>query len=84
MALVAKKNVDESWIDAVIRLASAKGCVDQGLAAFEARRASGYKEYEAAYLALKELDCLEIVNLPGDSQQTLNEAENDQIEPPGS
>jgi hypothetical protein len=84
MALVAKKNVDESWADAVIRATSAKGCADRGLAAFEARRASGYKEYEAAYLALQECDCLAAVDLPGDPQQPLNEAESDQIEPPGS
>lgn len=84
MALVAKKNVDESWTDAVIRATSANGCADQGLAAFEARKASGYKEYEAAYLALQECGCLDTVNLPGDPQQPLIEAESDQIEPPGS
>ena len=84
MALVAKKNVDESWTDAVIRLASAKGCADRGLAAFEARKASGYKEYEAAYLALQECGCLHVVDLPGDPQQPPLEAESDQIEPPGS
>jgi len=84
MALVAKKNVDESWADAIIRLTSANGSADQGLAAFEARKAAGYKEYEAAYLALQECDCLDVVNLPGDPQQLPIEAESDQIEPPGS
>jgi hypothetical protein len=84
MALVAKKNVDESWAEAVIRATSPKGCADRGMAAFEARKAGGYKDYEAAYLALQECDCLDIVNLPGDPQQPLLEAESDQIEPPGS
>jgi hypothetical protein len=84
MALVARKNVDESWADAVTRAAAAKGCADQGLMAFEARKAAGYKEYEAAYLALQECNCLDVVDLPGDPQQPPIEAESDQIEPPGS
>lgn len=84
MALVAKRNVDESWADAVARLASSKDQSAPCLAAFETRLSAGYKEYEAAYLALQEFDCLDHVDLPGDPQQPLSEAESDQIEPPGS
>lgn len=84
MALVAKRNVDESWADAVARLASSKNRVAACIDAFEARVSAGYKEYEAAYLALQEFECLHRVDLPGDPQQPLSEAESDQIEPPGS
>jgi hypothetical protein len=84
MALVAKRNVDESWADAVARAASSKGRAAACVATFEARISAGYKDYEAAYLAIQEFDCLDFVDLPGDPQQPLSEAESDQIEPPGS
>jgi hypothetical protein len=84
MALVAKRISTESWSDAVRRIGGSKGVARECLAAFEARKAAGCKEYEAAYLALEEFGCLAEVDLPGDPQQPLNQAESDQIEPPGS
>lgn len=84
MALVAKRNVEESWEDAIARMASPRGHATACLAIFETRVSSGFKEHEAAYLALQELECLQRVDLPGDPQQPLIEAESDQIEPPGS
>ena len=84
MARVAKRKVDESWADAVARLAASKGMTAVCVAAFDTRVSAGCKEYEAAYLALRDFDCLHRVDLPGDPQQPLNDAESDQIEPPGS
>jgi hypothetical protein len=84
MALVAKRISTESWSEALARIASDKQIERECLAAFETRKAAGYKDYEAAYLALEEFGCLDYVNLPGDPQQPLNQAESDQIEPPGS
>jgi hypothetical protein len=84
MALVAKRISTESWSDAVRRIGGSKGLARECLAAFETRKAAGFKEHEAAYLALEEFGCLDEVDLPGDPQQPLNQAESDQIEPPGS
>jgi hypothetical protein len=84
MALVAKRISTESWRDAVRRIGARKQLEEECLAAFETRKAAGHKEYEAAYLALEEFGCLDAVDLPGDPQQPLNQAESDQIEPPGS
>jgi hypothetical protein len=41
-------------------------------------------EHVAAYRTLDAHGCLDRVTLPGDSQKQPEQAENDQIEPPGS
>jgi len=84
MARVARKLGLESWRDAVARRGGEAGCAEACLEAFEAYRIAGDSEFIAAYRAMEKFDCLDRVSLPGDPEQPLDEAENDQIEPPGS
>jgi hypothetical protein len=84
MARVARKLGLEGWRDAVARRGGEVGCARDCLEAFEAYREAGDSEFIAAYRALEKYDCLDLVSLPGDPEQPLDEAENDQIEPPGS
>jgi len=84
MALVARRVGLESWREAVARRAA---MVDRGsacLAAFDEACAAGVPEHIAAYRTLDAHGCLDRVNIPGDSQKQPEQAENDQIEPPGS
>ncbi len=84
MALVARKVGLESWREAVARRAAMADRVNACLAAFDEACAAGVPEHVAAYHTLDAHGCLDRVILPGDSQQQPEQAENDQIEPPGS
>lgn len=84
MARVARKVGLESWRDAVARHAATANRVAECLAAFDTACADGAPEHVAAYRALEAHGCLARVILPGDSQQEPDQAESDQIEPPGS
>ncbi|MGY6569131.1 MAG: hypothetical protein ACXIVE_09065 [Salinarimonas sp.] len=84
MARVARKLGLETWRDAVARRGGKTGAARACLEAFDAYREAGESDFIAAYRALEDHDCLDHVILPGDPEQPLDEAENDQIEPPGS
>ncbi len=84
MARVARKIGLESWRDAVARHAAAVDRVTECLAAFDSAFADGAPEHVAAYRALEAHGCLARVILPGDSQTEPEQAQSDQIEPPGS
>ncbi len=66
MALVAKRVMTETWRDALRRVGARAGLEAECLAAFDAARAAGAPEHEAAHRVLAERGLLEWVELPGD------------------
>ncbi len=58
MPIVAKRKLTETWREAVARRARECGREEACLQAFDARRAAGAPEAEAAYRSLAEADCL--------------------------
>jgi len=73
MALVARRKMTETWREAVARQAGDEA--GRALQAFDDGAASGLPEAEAAYLALKALDRLAFVDLPGDPAATRRQVE---------
>ena len=85
MARVARKLGLESWRDAVARRGGEAGCAEACLEAFEAYRIAGDSEFIASLSRDGEIRLSRSgFASPATRKQPLDEAENDQIEPPGS
>ncbi len=62
----AKRKVGETWREAVASRGDALGKRSACLSAFDAHRVAGRKDFEAAFLALRDQQCLWLIEGPED------------------
>lgn len=61
---VARRKVGETWREAVASRGDALGLRTDCLSAFDAHLAAGKKDFEAAFLALQDQQCLWLIQGP--------------------